>query len=114
MAEPFATLDEAIAALTDSGPVTVDLPPMPDPISPSVPGNGLSAARDAVRGGERFEASEDTLRARTSYVVALTADRHPNFVVMCRLVNLARAAGHPAQAARGFRLSLVYDPLGQA
>lgn len=71
------------------------------------------ADRETVAGGEKFEADGKTVQARTSYVIALASDEHPNVGVMWRLGNLARSVGHSAEAARWFRLSLVVDALDQ-
>lgn len=86
---------------------------VPDLVVGSRPVNFALAGRETVLGGEKLEADGKAVQARTSYVIALTADQHPNVGAMWRLGNLARSVGHSAEAARWFRLSLVVDALDQ-
>jgi hypothetical protein len=63
---------------------------------------------------EQLEAAGERLDARARYVCALTNESLPNVGVMWRLGNLARHAGHPAEAARWFRFSLAYNAISDA
>src|SRR6201999_432939 len=69
------------------------------------------ATRAGVLHGERLEATGQPAVARANYVWALTTEPLPNVGVMWRLGNLARHAGHRAEAALWFRLSLAYDAI---
>jgi hypothetical protein len=109
----FASLDEAIPAVAAGRGISVQFPTVPDLVIDALNISASPATRETVLGGEQFEAAGHTVLARTSYLVALTADEHPSVGVMWRLGNLARSAGHPAEAARWFRLSLTYDALEQ-
>jgi len=64
-----------------------------------------------LREGERFEAADDVVQARTSYFAALCADERPSTAAMWRLADLSRNHGHAHEASAWYQLALTSEAI---
>jgi len=64
-----------------------------------------------LREGERSEAADEVVQARTSYFAALCADERPSAAAMWRLADLSRNHGHPHEASAWYQLAMNTQPI---